>query len=79
MTGIGTESIVGSRDTIREAFSLGLVDDGEAWMAMLVDRNRTSHTYNEKTAQDILSNIEQSHHAQLMALLATLTALRDKA
>lgn len=26
----GTESIVGSRDTIREAFSLGLVDDGEA-------------------------------------------------
>lgn len=48
-------------------------------MAMLVDRNRTSHTYNEKTAQDILSNIEQSHHAQLMALLATLTALRDKA
>ena len=75
----GIESIVGSRDTIREAYSLGLVEDGEAWMAMLVDRNRTSHTYNEQTAQDILSNIEQSHHAQLMALLATLTALRDKA
>ena len=75
----GIESIVGSRDTIREAYSLGLVEDGEAWMAMLVDRNRTSHTYNEKTAQDILRNIEQSHHAQLMALLATLTALRDKA
>jgi len=74
----GIESIVGSRDTIREAFSLGLVEDGEAWMAMLVDRNRTSHTYNEQTAQDILANIEQSHHAQLMALLATLTALRDK-
>ncbi|WP_136064809.1 nucleotidyltransferase substrate binding protein [Modicisalibacter radicis] len=75
----GIESIVGSRDTIREAFALGLVEDGDAWMAMLVDRNRTSHTYNEKTAQDILDNIEQSHHTQLMALLGTLSALRDKA
>ncbi|MCG7598628.1 nucleotidyltransferase substrate binding protein [Halomonas sp. McH1-25] len=74
----GIESIVGSRDTIRQAFSLGLIEDGEAWMTMLVDRNRTSDTYNEKTAQDILHNIEQSHHRQLMALQMTLRLQREK-
>ncbi|MGP3789256.1 MULTISPECIES: HI0074 family nucleotidyltransferase substrate-binding subunit [unclassified Pseudomonas] len=42
----GIEGIMGSRGTIREAFAKGLVDDGEGWMAMLVDRNRTSRTYN---------------------------------
>jgi len=75
----GIESIVGSRDTIREAFSLGLIEDGDAWMGMLVDRNRTSHTYNEKTADDILVNIQHSHHANLSALRETLSALRSKA
>ncbi|MHB0775274.1 nucleotidyltransferase substrate binding protein [Halomonas sp. WWR20] len=35
----GIESIVGSRDTVREAFKLGLIENGEAWMSMLVDRN----------------------------------------
>lgn len=47
----GSTSVTGSRDAIREAFSAGLVDDGERWMQMLQDRNRTSHTYNEETAE----------------------------
>lgn len=40
----GIDGIIGSRDTIREAFSKGLICDGHAWMQMLTDRNRTSHT-----------------------------------
>ena len=74
----GIESMVGSRDAIREGFSLGLIEDGQAWMDMLVDRNRPSQSYNEKTAQDILTNIEQSHHASLSALRRTLVSLRAK-
>jgi len=53
----GTESIVGSRDAIREAFRLGLISDGKAWLAMLQDRNRTVHTYNESTAIQILEQL----------------------
>jgi nucleotidyltransferase substrate binding protein (TIGR01987 family) len=64
----GIEGIVGSRDTIREAFSRGLIADGDIWMKMLVDRNRTSHTYNEKTANEILQNIDQMYTAELMEL-----------
>lgn len=68
----GLQSIVGSRDTIREAFNTGLVDDGEGWMAMLVDRNRTSHTYNEATAESILMNIQTKHYPLITALHKSL-------
>ena len=50
-------SLLGSRDTLREAFRLGLIADGEAWMLMLQDRNLTSHTYNRATADAIASQI----------------------
>jgi nucleotidyltransferase substrate binding protein (TIGR01987 family) len=65
----GNSEITGSRDTIREAFAVGLVEDGESWMRMLADRNRTSHTYNEETAQQILQAIDERYHALFMALL----------
>ena len=68
----GIDGIVGSRDTIREAFSKGLVSDGHGWMQMLTDRNRTSHTYNEETAEAILSNIQKQHHPLLKTLEKTL-------
>ena len=68
----GIDSIVGSRDTIREAFSKGLITDGHAWMRMLTDRNRTSHTYNEETAEAILTNIREQHHPLLKTLEQTM-------
>ena len=74
----GIEGIVGSRDTIREAFSKGLVEDGDTWMKMLLDRNRTSHTYNEKIAEEILSSIEKSYLTALQSLSAKLRALAAK-
>jgi nucleotidyltransferase substrate binding protein (TIGR01987 family) len=53
----GVETISGSRDAIREGFRLGLVSDGQTWLAMLQDRNRTVHTYNEATANQILEQL----------------------
>ena len=70
----GIEGITGSRDTIREAFSKGLIEEGQGWMSMLADRNRTSHAYNEETAEAILGNIRLQHHALLMALEKVLLA-----
>lgn len=48
-----TARLHGSRDATREAFSLGLIDDGETWMQMVEHRNQTTHTYDEKTADQI--------------------------
>lgn len=70
----GNANIVGSRDAIREAFANGLVEDGEGWMRMLKDRNRTSHTYNEETAREILENILTQYHS----LFATLKTRMDQ-
>jgi nucleotidyltransferase substrate binding protein (TIGR01987 family) len=75
----GIEGIVGSRDTIREAFSKGLIGDGHAWMHMLTDRNRTYHTYNEETAEAILSNIRLKHHPLLKELEQTMSSRAEPA
>ena len=53
----GDATLLGSRDTLREAFRLGLIENGEAWMLMIQDRNLTSHTYNRSTSDAIAQNI----------------------
>ncbi|WP_250657373.1 nucleotidyltransferase substrate binding protein [Alkalimarinus coralli] len=53
----GTVSITGSRDAIREAFLRELIVDGESWMKMVADRNKTAHTYNEDIAKEVEHNI----------------------
>lgn len=54
----GNQNIYGSRDATRLAFNLGLIEDGGSWMDMIKERNRTSHTYNQATAQAIAENIK---------------------
>ncbi len=49
------------RNAIRESFKIGLIDDGDGWLAMLQDRNLTSHTYDERTALAILENISNRY------------------
>lgn len=53
----GVSEIIGSRDAFRRAFSEGIVSNGGVWMRMIESRNRTSHTYNEKTTRDIVVSI----------------------
>ncbi|MEY4808511.1 MAG: hypothetical protein RLZZ206_2900 [Cyanobacteriota bacterium] len=53
----GNATLLGSRDTLREAFRLGLIDAGETWMLMIQDRNLTSHSYNRATADAIAEQI----------------------
>ena len=74
----GNGNIVGSRDAIREAFANGLIEDGEGWMRMLKDRNRTSHTYNEETAREILTNILAQYHPLFAALQTRIEQEAEK-
>ena len=57
----GDATLLESRDTLREAFRLGLIADGEAWMLMIQDRNLTSHTYSRSTADAIAANIGERY------------------
>lgn len=74
----GQTDIAGSRDTIREAFKVGLIADGDGWMQMLQNRNRTSHTYNEATADAIIDAILYAHFALFEALDAEMTRRMEK-
>lgn len=53
----GNPGVAGSRDAAREAFQQGLIEDGEGWMEMIRSRNLTSHTYQQKIADEICSHI----------------------
>ena len=68
----GNADLLGSRDTLREAFRLGLVADGEAWMLMIQDRNLTSHTYNRGTAIEIGAHIRDAYLNCFQALRTRL-------
>lgn len=53
----GDTTVGGSRDATREAFQLQLMSNGAVWMDMIGSRNKTSHTYNEATADEIYLKI----------------------
>jgi len=55
------ENIQGSRDAIRLAFNRELIKDGKAWMEMIESRIKSSHTFNEKTAEEIVNKILTSY------------------
>lgn len=71
----GTQDIFGSRDATRKAFEVGLIEEGEVWMAMIASRNRTSHTYNKATAEAIVNEINQQYITQFRQLQTRFTTL----
>ncbi len=60
---VGNIKTYGSKDATREAFNTGLIGKGEIWMEMIKSRNKTSHTYNEDTADEIFNKIVNEYHS----------------
>ncbi|WP_058306377.1 nucleotidyltransferase substrate binding protein [Gracilibacillus massiliensis] len=46
------------KETLKEAYQVGWLENEKAWLQMLRDRNETSHTYNEELAIQIVENIQ---------------------
>jgi nucleotidyltransferase substrate binding protein (TIGR01987 family) len=49
---------------LQQAYRLRWLDDEQAWLALLKDRNLTSHTYQEPLALEIYRRIP-AHHAAM--------------
>ncbi|WIV12029.1 nucleotidyltransferase substrate binding protein [Proteiniborus sp. MB09-C3] len=64
----GNTDIYGARDAVKEAFKLGIIENGEVWMQMIKNRNLTSHTYDENTADGIIMLIEDMYFAEFNRL-----------
>jgi nucleotidyltransferase substrate binding protein (TIGR01987 family) len=69
----GVQGLIGSKDTAREAFKVQLITDDKGWTMMLSDRNRSSHTYNQATAEEIVAQI----HCRYVSLFRQLSATLD--
>jgi len=64
----GYTEIRGAVDAIRQAFKVDIVSDGEGWMDMYRDRNKTAHTYNIATADEVAKAIKGPHLRNFVAL-----------
>ena len=73
----GITGLIGFKDTTRAAFKAGLIEQGEDWMKMIVDRNRTSHTYDPQVAQAVAENILERFYPAFEKMAKRFTALND--
>lgn len=71
----GNIKIYGSKDATKEAFAHELISNGDDWMNMIESRNLTSHTYNKKIANDIVSKTIDIYYALLKQFEETMTRL----
>jgi nucleotidyltransferase substrate binding protein (TIGR01987 family) len=55
------------KKSLQFAFQLEWIDDEQAWLSMLNDRNLTSHTYREEYAREIYSHLPR--HLKMMERL----------
>lgn len=49
------------RENIQAAFKQGLIDDGETWINIMLDRNSLSHLYDEETSREIYDRIKNKY------------------
>lgn len=66
----GYTEINSPKAVIKQAFAFGMIQDQQAWVDLLNDRNLTSHVYDEATAKAIFERIEEKHLALFDAALA---------
>ncbi|MDR2627720.1 MAG: nucleotidyltransferase substrate binding protein [Dysgonamonadaceae bacterium] len=52
----GYTDIRGSRDAIRKALEINIIDDDQ-WMESIADRNQTAHNYDDNTVSRIFQHI----------------------
>lgn len=61
-------SVKSPRETIKQAYQIGLIDDGHIWIDALSDRNLTVHTYDEKMAKKLVNDIAKVYFPELKKL-----------
>jgi len=74
----GVRGLYGSKDSSREAFKRGLIENGDTWMGMIQSRNLTSHTYNRNIAQKIVQTILENYYMEFGRLLSGLKSKIDQ-
>lgn len=61
------------RETVKQAFQIGLIDNGHIWIDALSNRNLTTHTYDEELASKMTSEILNAYLPELDKLYNKLS------
>jgi nucleotidyltransferase substrate binding protein (TIGR01987 family) len=61
-------TVISPREAIKQAFQSGIIEDGQGWIDALDDRNLTTHTYDESTAEKVVATIRTSYFPMLRQL-----------
>jgi len=56
------------REAIKQAFQIGIIEDGQTWLIALEDRNLTTHTYDEETAKKVEQSIKKVYEPLICSL-----------
>jgi len=54
----GITEVMTPREVFKEAFSIGMIQEGQNWIEMLKDRNLTSHVYDKEKAEEIYGHVK---------------------
>ena len=68
LTERGYPDVKGPKPVIKQAFQDGIIIEGQAWIDMLDDRNRSSHLYDESVALGIFDKIQIEYFVLLTEL-----------
>lgn len=74
----GIVEVLGSKDVIRQAFKLSIVNNGETWLEMVDARNKTSHLYDEEMATDVVDEIIYTYYPLLTELRDTMVQMANR-
>jgi nucleotidyltransferase substrate binding protein (TIGR01987 family) len=67
----GFQDVKSPRAALKKAFEIGLISQGQEWLELLEDRNRTVHTYDEETATEIETLISEKYFPVMKELQNT--------
>ena len=60
------------KEIMKEAFTAGLIDNGEVWMDMMISKNELSHLYDEETSREIFDDIKEKYILEISKLVIKL-------
>jgi nucleotidyltransferase substrate binding protein (TIGR01987 family) len=64
----GFQDVNTPRAAFKKGYEIGLLDQGHDWMSLLVDRNLTTHTYDEQKVAEVEILIRERYFPLLKSL-----------
>jgi nucleotidyltransferase substrate binding protein (TIGR01987 family) len=75
---LGNDTVIASRDSTRAAFAAELLQNGEAWMDMILGRNLSSHTYNLDIATALVDKIVRVYADLFVSFEAKMLEIQSR-